>query len=200
MAWREGEECDLDQLLSSNRELDSADRVAELLVLRLVGWIFTSRDEQTPVGSSEKIITASLLQRRKGNDIALEAFHMSKQAVQSTSDSLFVLPAPASNASLIATTEPVSVEGRETTDLDVLFYLIPVAIQSHEGWLQNSFPSPFVPQLNGEESLAAVMRRHVLGRGVKRRPLSAQPLALCCQVCQQGSGFAGVVSCCASCA
>ncbi|CEM14732.1 unnamed protein product [Vitrella brassicaformis CCMP3155] len=194
MAWREGEECDLDQLWSpSNRELDSADRVAEMLGLRLVGWIFTSPDEQTPVGSTE-IITASLLQRRcmqrhgreegemfvsvaaisTGNDVALEAFHMSRQAVQLASDGLFVLPSPASNASLIATSEPVSVEGRETTDLDVLFCLIPVAIQSHEGWLQNSFPSPFVPQQNGEESLAAVLRRHMLGRDVRRRPLSAR--------------------------
>ena len=140
-------------------ELQRVVRVADMLGLRLVGWIFAYNDnrhkdeESLPVYGSDAH-TGSLLQmanmktmgRIEGSRFATlsmdatsgatEAFQLSDICVQMVAENLWDLSKPPKKGGqrFVSTRHAVLVDGKETKELDSVLCLINTAMLSHVGY------------------------------------------------------------------
>lgn len=137
-------------------------RVAELLGLRPVGWVFTYNDDRhkeedaLPVYATD-VKTGALLQianmknlgRKDGSRFATfsmdattgvtEAFQLSDVCVQITAEDLWESPTkPKGAGRFVGTKHAVLVDGKETKELDSVLCLVNTAMLSHDG----SFAGP----------------------------------------------------------
>lgn len=149
----------------ADRATAEADRLARLLGMRRVGWIFSHRaDGRDHALSARDIGMAAKLQLEAESDDSddeasadafahfvtievsiqsqgerhFEAYQLSEQCVEMARAGVLM---PTSDGSEMRTLEPVKVEASETTAVDTDFFLVVVPITQHEGGpLRTAFP------------------------------------------------------------
>eukprot|EP00850_Spirogloea_muscicola_P007160 SM000035S13140 [mRNA] locus=s35:699473:701296:+ [translate_table: standard] len=141
--------------------------IAEGLGCRLVGFIFTQSMEESRdyTMSGAEVMQVAALQAESSfehfataivkletvedgePEVHFEAFQLSDQCVKLYKDGLFV-ESPNTEPKLSKMSKEVIVAGKDTTEVDNDFFLVPVKILDHQGPLsctfpvENRFPSP----------------------------------------------------------
>ena len=149
--------------LVQGKELERAKEIAETLGIRSVGWIYSYSDERQksdddrgggedslPVwgkdivhGAKGQIENMQKLGRDEGckyltlaldsKSGATEAFQLSNVSVQMVAEGVLAIPKEGDFKRFVKTQESVSIDNKETKDLDSVFCLVNTAMLSHEG-------------------------------------------------------------------
>jgi nuclear protein localization family protein 4 len=142
---------------------EMADRIAEVWGWKKVGWIFSqSTKERDYIFSAEEVLQMAAIQDEMGEcavtgvvallepeedgdvpEIHFEAFQVSEQCVRLYKEGWFseggTSTLKVTNPKDTRDATPVIVGGKDTSEVDVDYFLVPVSIKDHESIVMNSF-------------------------------------------------------------
>lgn len=149
--------------LIQGKDFERALEIAEALGLRVVGWIYSYADDRQnggdengsgedslPVfardivhGAKGQIDNMQKLGREDGQQYltlaldatsgATEAFQLSNVSVQMVAEGVLVIPGKGDFKRFVKTQESISIDNKETKELDSVLCLVNTAMLSHEG-------------------------------------------------------------------
>jgi|AntRauTorckE5430_2_1112549.scaffolds.fasta_scaffold01143_1 hypothetical protein len=151
--------------LITSKEYERAVEIAEALGMRVIGWIYSYADDRQKGGNDDgsgedslPVFTRDIVHGAKGQvknmqklghdngqqyltlaldskSGAAEAFQLSNVSVQMVAEGVLVIPEKGGFNRFVQTRESISVDNKETKELDSVLCLINTAMLSHEGRL-----------------------------------------------------------------